>query len=84
MNPAWTSSLASSRSKRFNERPRFTVLHRKEGRASEMSTICDHSWEEQYANFKETKYQCTICGATQTVPRILEKHTHDPIDDPDT
>lgn len=49
-----------------------------------MTASCDHSWEEQHANFKETQYQCTKCGVTQTVPRILEKHTHDPIDDTDT
>ena len=45
---------------------------------------CEHSWEEQYANFKETQYQCTKRGATQTVPRKLEKRTHDPIDNADT
>ena len=48
-----------------------------------MTVTCTHSWEEQYTDLKETKYQCTICGATQTVPRLLEKHTHEPIDDPD-
>lgn len=48
-----------------------------------MTTLCDHSWEVQRANFKETHYQCIKCGATQIVPRILEKHTHEPIDDAD-
>lgn len=58
-------------------------MNSRKQKAVEVTTACDHSWVEQYANFKETRYQCTKCGATQTVPRILEKHTHDPIDDAD-
>jgi hypothetical protein len=42
---------------------------------------CSHSWEEQSSNFKETKYKCSKCGATQTIPRLLEKHAHEPIND---
>jgi len=42
---------------------------------------CDHSWQEIASDFKETKYQCEKCGATQTVPRLVEKHTHEPIQD---
>jgi hypothetical protein len=42
---------------------------------------CSHSWVEKYTNFKETKYECTKCGATQIIPRLLEKHTHEQIQD---
>ncbi len=70
--------------KRFNANAFYKLKSSRKQKVVEMTTSCDHSWEEQFANFKETQYQCTKCGATQTVPRILEKHTHDPIDDADT
>jgi predicted SprT family Zn-dependent metalloprotease len=62
----------------------INVLKLLKQEVSEMTVMCNHSWEEQYADLKETKYQCTICGATQTVPRVLEKHSHEPMDNPDT
>ncbi|MCK5403253.1 hypothetical protein KAI60_03990 [Candidatus Bathyarchaeota archaeon] len=46
-----------------------------------MTKICSHDWKETYSNLKETKYQCSECGATQIVSRWLEKHTHEPIQD---
>jgi len=43
----------------------------------DLTEKCSHSWEEQYSNFKETKYGCKKCGASQIIPRLLEKHTHE-------
>ncbi|RLI33359.1 hypothetical protein DRO66_10320, partial [Candidatus Bathyarchaeota archaeon] len=47
----------------------------------DLAEKCNHSWEEQHSNFKETKYECKKCGATQIIPRLLEKHTHESIQD---
>jgi hypothetical protein len=47
----------------------------------DLTKKCNHTWEKKNSNFKETKYECTECGATQIIPRLLEKHTHEPIQD---
>ena len=47
----------------------------------DLTKKCSHSWEEQHSNLKETKYECKKCGATQIIPRLLEKHTHESIQD---
>jgi hypothetical protein len=49
--------------------------------AIDLTENCSHSWEEHSSNLKETKYVCSKCGATQTIPRLLEKHAHEPIND---
>ena len=56
------------------------VLHLAGGITS-LTSKCNHVWEKIYSNLKETKYECSECGATQIIPRVLEKHTHDPMDD---
>ena len=57
------------------------MLTHLDSKVIDMIETCSHSWEEKYSNFKETKYECTKCGATQIIPRLLEKHKHEPTQD---
>ena len=57
------------------------ILNHLDGKVVDLTEHCSHTWEEKYSNLKETKFECKKCGATQIIPRALEKHTHEPIQD---
>ena len=74
------ASYGYSSIERFMERGTINMLTHVVG-VIDLTENCNHLWEEQYSNFKETKYVCSKCGATQIIPRLLEKHTHEPVQD---